>query len=251
MNRRLLYGLAGLLALVLLAGCTAFGGATSEAGLLEEREYEWETETDVVIDLGDGEYSAVHEIENRSTVRLYQSTRYGIENPIPVRSVQFRYENGTVVNASEIGVEETRNSVYLDLPDENGQLAYTASKRSKEFRTPVFTDGSYTVKVPPGHRVDNFVLATVRPGGSEQEIVDDRVHITWSDLSSGSIRVDYYLARDLYLFAGLVVVAGIGAAIALGYVYRQIQQLRREREELGLDLDTGDDGSDGPPPGMR
>lgn len=250
MNRRLRIGIVGLVALFLLAGCSAFGGAASESAVMEDRDYDWETDSDVVIDLGDDAYTAVHTVENQSTVRVYQSNRYGIENPLPIRSVQFRYTNGTVVNASQIDIDETRSSVYLHLPEDHGQVAFTASKRSTEFRTPVFTDGEYTVKVPPGERVDNIVFATVRPGGSEQEIVDDRVHVTWSELSSGSIRVEYYTPRDVYLFAGLVLLAGTGALIGIGYVYRQIQQLRRQREELGLDVDVAEDDSD-PPPGMR
>lgn len=251
MNRRCWLGILGFLAVVALAGCTAFMGATSEAGLHADAEYDWDTETDVVIDLGDDSYTAVHTIEDRSHLRVYQSNRYGIENPIGIRALQFRYENGTVVNASAFGISETRSAVELDLPADNGQVAYTAPKRSKEFTSPVFTPGSHTIKVPPDHHVENFVLGTVRPRGANTEVVDGRVHLTWGDLSSGLIRVNYYLERDLYLFAGLVVIGSIGAVIALGYVYRQIQQLRREREELGLNLDVSDDDSKGPPPGMR
>lgn len=252
MNRRLLVGLGGIILLIVLAGCTSFGGATSESGLAENTTYDWDTETDVVIDLDEGEYTAVYDIENQSSISIYQSTRYGTEHPIGVRGVQFRYPNGTVVNASAIEVSESRSAVNLDLPAENGQLAFTAPKRSNQFALPVFIEGSYTVKVPEGHRVDNMILATVRPGGYESELVDDRVHLTWADLTSSSLRVEYYLARDLYLFAGLIVTAIFAGGIGIGYVYRQILQLQREREELGLDVDVDDDPTQkGPPPGMR
>lgn len=251
MNRRLWLGILGFVVLMSLAGCTAFTGATSESGLMANASYDWETDTDVEIDLGDDAYTAVHTIEGQQRINLYQSNRYGIENPLAIRALQFRYENGTVANASEIGVSETRSAVELTLPAEDGQLAYTAPKRSKEFVTPVFTSGSYTVKVPPDHDVENFVLGTVRPRGADSEVIDGRVHLTWSDISSGSIRVNYYLERDLYLFGGLVIVGSIVAAIGIGYVYRQIQALRRKREELGLDLDMSDDDSRDPPPGMR
>lgn len=249
-TRRRLVILA-VLAILALGGCTTFGGATSEAGLTEDAGYDWGTEADVEYDLAAGEYTAVYAIENRSSISIYQTTRYGTEDPIGIRAVQFRHPNGTVVNASEIGVSEDRSSVDLDLPADEGQLAFTASKRSKEFVIPVFVEGSHTVKVPADHRVENFVLGTVSPRGYETETVGDRVFVRWGDLASGSIRVEYYLARDVYLFAGLIGMAAIAGVLGIGFVYRQIQQLRREREALGLDVETGDDGGKGPPPGMR
>ncbi len=240
----------GLVALLFLSGCMGFGSATSEERLLESATYDWEPDTDVRIDLGEREYRAVYSLENRSTMRIYQATRYGTEHPVQIRSLQFRYTNGTVINASAIGVEESRSAVYLDLPADDGQVAFTAPKRSKSFSTQVFVEGSYEITVPPGHRVDNIVLGTVRPGGYETERIGDRVHITWEDVTSRSIRVDYYLERDLYLFSGIIVAAVIAGAVGMGYVYRQIKELRRQREELGLDLDVDDDRRQ-PPPGMR
>lgn len=251
-TRRRTFAIGLLVVLLFLSGCMGFGSATSEERLLESATYDWDTETDVRIDLGESEYRSVYSMENRSTMRIYQATRYGTEHPVQIRSLQFRYDNGTVVNASAIGVEESRSAVYLDLPAEDGQVAFTAPKRSKSFSTQVFVEGSYEITVPPGHRVDNIVLGTVRPGGYDTELVGDRVHITWEDVTSRSIRVEYYLERDLYLFAGLVVTAAIAGAIGIGYVYRQVQALRRRREEMGLDLDLDDD-DDGrrPPPGMQ
>lgn len=250
MNRRRTLAIVGVALLVSLSGCTLLGGTTTNAELFESAEYGWDTDTDVVIDLGEDEYAAIHQIENRSSVRIYHSTRYGIENPIPIRAVQFRHPNGTVVNASAMDISESRSAVNVELPAEEGQLAYIGPKRDKEFQTPAITDGSYTVKVPPGHDVENFILGTVRPRGAETTTVDGRVHVIWDQLGDGTIEVSYYLVRDLYLFGGLVVAASIAALIALGMVYRQIQELRREREEMGIDIDA-DDSSDGPPPGMR
>ncbi len=248
MSRRRVLAVFGLGLLLALSGCTLFGGATTNAALFESAEYEWDTDADVVIDLREDEYAAVHRIENRSSIRIYQSTRYGIENPIPIRAVQFRYPNGTVVNASAMEISESRSDVTIELPAEQGQLAYIGPKRAKEFHTPVFTAGAYTVKVPPGHDVENFVLGTVRPRGAETSTVDGRVHVRWEQLEEGTIRINYYLTRDLYLFAGLIGAASIAALIGVGIVYRQIQELRRRREEMGLDVEED---SNGPPPGMR
>lgn len=247
MNRRLLVGIGAFVLLIVLAGCL---GATSESGLTEDASYDWETDSTVTIDLDEGAYTAVIQIEETEEFRVYQSTRYGTEHPVGVRSVQFRYPNGTVVNASEIGIRETRSSVYIDPPAQNGTIAYTASKQSKEFTSPVLRSGDWEIILPEGHRVDNMILATVRPGGYNEEVIDDRVHLTWDELASGQIRIQYYLARDLYLFGGLILAAGIAGAIGIGYVYRQILNLRRKREELGLDLDMDDEFGRDPPRGM-
>lgn len=250
MTRRLLLGIGLTIALLALAGCASFGNVTSEEGLSEGATYDWETDANVTIDLREDTYTAVYDIEDRSSIRVYQRTRYGIEDPLAIRSLQFRYPNGTVVEASAFEVSETRSAVHLELPAENGQLAYTAPKRSKQFSTTVFVEGSWEVIVPEGHRVDNMVLATVRPGGYESRLEEDRVHLTWDSVTSRSVRVEYYLARDLYLFVGLIALAAVAGVAGIGYVYRQIQDLRRERRELGLDLEVDED-DDRPPPGMR
>ncbi len=249
MNRRLFLAIGCLAILVLLSGC--LGGATSEDGLAADAEYDWDTDATVTLDLSEGSYTTVIQLEDVDEFRIYQSTRYGTEHPVGVRAVQFRYPNGTVVDADHIGVRETRNSVYIEPPAPNGTIAYTASKQSNEFTSPVLKSGDWEIILPDGHRVDNIVLGTVRPGGYEAELVDDRVHLRWDELSSGTIRIQHYFARDLYLFAGLVVAAAIAGAIGIGYVYRQIKALRREREELGLDMDADDSFDRGPPPGMR
>lgn len=238
MNRRLVLAIAGLGLLLVLSGCFGLGGATSEERLAEDADYDWDTDAAATFDLSSGSYTAVLELEEVDELRVYQSTRYGTEHPVGVRAIQFRYENGTVVNSSEIGVRDTRNSVYVTPPEPNGTLAYTASKQSNEFRTPVLVEGDWKVILPEDHRAGNIVLGTIRPGGSSSEMIDDRVHITWDELSSGTVRVNHYLARDLYLFAGLVLSAVVAGAIGVGYVYRQIQSLRRQRADLGLDFDA-------------
>lgn len=251
MNRREFLAAGAVAGSTAIAGCAGFGSVTSEEGLNEDAGYDWDTDANATIAIGDGEYQAVYTIEDESTIRLYESTRYGDDRPIDVRAVQFRYPDGTVVGMDEIEVEETRSEVYVHLPAENGQLAFTSDSQPNNFASETFVDGSYEVILPPGYRVDNFVLGTVRPGGYESELVGDQVHLRWDEMEADAVSVRYYLERDVYLFAGLIVIASIGAAIAGSYVYRQIQELRRQREEAGLDVDIEDDDQDGPPPGMR
>ncbi|WP_331232486.1 DUF5803 family protein [Natronorarus salvus] len=253
MNRRLTATLA-VAVLLILSGCAGLGSTTSEDGLAAEptEEYPWESDRDGTIVIGDGEYRAVYRVENQSTVLLYQSTRYGDDRPIPVESIRFQYEDGTVVDydSGEIEVDESRTAVTVELPAEDGKLAYTGSTRSRNFDTRTVVPGSYEVVLPPGYRADNFILGTIRPGGYEQTIEDDRVHLTWEEVGSSTISLRYYQERDVTLFTGLVVVASAGALIALARVRKQIKELQRKREEAGLDIDIEDDRDD-PPPGMR
>lgn len=251
MRARRLACLGGLCSLLLLAGCAGIGSTTSDAALAENATYDWNSSANVSITLEEDEYHAVYEIDNRSSLQVYRSTRYGTDQPIPIRAVQFRYPNGTVVNASNLTVSESRSRVTVRFPADEGQFAFTGHKRSKQFSLPVFIDGSYEVSIPPGHRVDNLVLATVRPRGYETTMVDNRVHVQWEEVASRSITVNYYRGRDLYLLIGLIIVAGIAGAIGITYVWWQIKELRERRREMGLDVDTDDDefGRE-PPPGM-
>lgn len=250
MKRREFLAAGGTAGAVAVAGCAGFGSVTSEDGLSEETEYDWDTDADATIEITDGESRAVYTIEDESTVRLYQSTRYGDDNPIDVRAVQFRYPDGTVVGMDEIEVEETRSEVYVHLPADEGQLAFSSDSQSRNFATETFVDGSYEVILPPGYRVDNFVLGNVRPGGSEIETVDDQSHIRWDEMDASAVSVRYYLERDVYLFGGIIAIASTGAAIAGAYVHRQMKELRRRREEMGLGVDVEEDDRK-PPPGMR
>jgi hypothetical protein len=155
------------------------------------------------------------------------------------------------VPEEKLVVNKTRRRTQVYLPvNETGQLAFTAPKNGKQIATPTFVRGSYELALPEGTSVGLPVLAQVSPGASRTETVDDRVHVYWENVDQApSLVVRYYLDRDLLLFGGLVgllFVLGAGGAV---YYYRQIQETVRKREEVGLDVDTGDDsdGGGGPP----
>ena len=74
------------------------------------------------------------------------------------------------------------------------------------------------------------------------------MHLEFDELDR-TLNIQWYLARDLWLFAGLIGLLGVVGAGGVGYYLYQIRQLEREREDLGLDVTDEDDGRD-PPPGM-
>lgn len=258
MNRRLLLGFGALVLLALTAGCTGlFGpGEFSEEQLNQEATYDWNTSADVTVNItGGDEYRAIYDFSNRSELAIHQRESLGGETSVEVAAVQFRYPNGTVVTAEKIEVEKRDDETVIRPPADAGKLAYSAPHRGKSFTTPVYVEGSYEVILPEGMRVDNFLLSQVRPGDhttrGPEGTADNRVHIEWAEVTADNIVVRYYLARDLTIFAAIIGGAALIALLGLAYFRLQIRQLERQREELGLNVDTGDDEFDqGPPPGM-
>jgi hypothetical protein len=73
------------------------------------------------------------------------------------------------------------------------------------------------------------------PAGATTERVDNRVRVTWENVESSSILVQYYKQNDLTIFGAII---GILSAIAVGGLYyyrRQIDRLHETRVEMGLD----------------
>ncbi|WP_276301560.1 DUF5803 family protein [Halorussus lipolyticus] len=255
MNRRLLLGFAALALLAVTAGCSGvFGGDQFSEKRLEGdggADYEWDTDTDVTINVTGGQYHAIYDFENRTQLRIFERESLGEKTPVEVNTVRFRYPNGTVVTLDQEQVRKQDSRTVFTLPSEEGQLAYTAPHRGKSFNTPTYVEGSYEVVLPTGMRVGNPILSQVRPDADEKTQIDSRVHLRWAEVTADNVVVRYYLARDLKIFAGIIGAGILIALLGLGYFRLQIRQLEQEREEMGLNVDTdGDEFDQGPPPGM-
>lgn len=255
-NRRLLLAVAVVALLATLAGCSTFFGGLSDEQLDREGDYAdlRERNATVAVDIetggitSSGEFRAVYDLEDTEALALYRS-RFYREEPLDVRAVRYWYPNGTEVTGSELDVEQGRSSTEIRVPDGNGTLAFTADAGDKSFTLPAFVAGSYDVTLPEGHRTTAFLLGDVRPGGYEREIEDDRERLRWEEVD-GTVSLQYYRARDVPLFLGLVAVVVTVGGAALGVTYRKVKRLQRKREELGLDVELEDDDR-GPPPGFR
>ena len=257
MNRKVLL-LTAVGMLVFLSGCSVFGGGEiDEEDLLGEQEYDWESNASATYDLSvsSSSYTAVVEIENQSSLDVYRSTYYQGDQPVSVESLQFQFENGTVVNATHANLTATEESDHTELgfPAENGTVAWTAPRSGKQWSTPVFVEGSHQVHLPESTRVGIPFLSQTSPGADLSTVEDDQMTLFWEEPDSSSISIRYYLVRDLYLFGGLAAIAlllGVGGTL---YYLREIREAQQKREEVGLDIDYDDDdfGGNGPPPGMR
>ena len=252
MNRRTLAGLA-LVAALLLAGCSG-ASEIPEEDLTGEASYDWETDTAVTFNLSRSSYTTVVAVQNQTNLTVWERDELGSESPVDLEALRFRFENGTVVNATHgsLSATRTQDNTVVSLPAETGAVAYTAGRTGKRFSSPAFIEGSYAVVLPSSARVGVPLLSQASPGGRSTSVSDGRMTVRWNDLSDGALSVRYYLQRDLLLFGGLVavvVLVGGGGAV---YYLREIRTLEAQREELGVDIDYDDDpGDDGPPPGMR
>jgi hypothetical protein len=276
MDRRLL-AVGALLALVALSGCLGGGGEISEDKLTKNATYDWEKNvtasynvtTSSLLSFSSNDYRAVIQVENRSTLELHRSTLFRGDQPVSIRSLQFRFPNESasgerIVNATHenLTAVEQSDETEIRLPAANGTVAYAAnwggasrawggSPRTWRVRTPV--EGSHEVVMPDGARTDLPLFSLTSPSSDEKSVENNRQTIRWDDLSSGSITIRYYLVRDLFLFGGLFAIVILVGLAGMGYYYRGIQRAQKKREEVGLDVEQDDDdvGDDGPPPGVR
>lgn len=272
MTDRRLLAVGGLLVLVALSGCLGGGGEISEDKLTKETQYNWDTNATVsynvttspLLSFSSNDYRSTVTVENRSAIELYRSTLFRGDQSISIRSLKFQFPNGSIVNASHDNLTAVKQSdeTEIRLPAENGTVAYAAnwggasrawggSPRTWRVQTPV--EGSHEVVMPGGARTELPLFSLTSPGGHDTSLEDNRQHIRWDDLSSGTITIRYYLVLDLYLFGGLFLIGALAGVAGFAYYYRGIKRAQEKREEVGLDVEQDDDdvGDDGPPPGVR
>jgi len=265
---RLLAALAVLVVLSTTSGCVSlFDGGPDEGALNErpEEPYDWNTTADATVDVRKHDYRAVYNVSDRREIALYTRNALGMESPLSVSKLRFRYPTDhpdappdrvvSVANDSAFNVSQSRNDLVVALPARGGQLAYTTPKQGTTVGMPVYIDDreqppSYEMILPPGTDVAVPLLAKVQPGGFTTSDVDGRVHVFWEEVTAGTVSVRFYLDRDLYIFGGMVGLLALVGVAGAAYYLLQIRQLVKRREEVGLDVDVGDDSGDGPPPGM-
>lgn len=265
-RRRQLLAVLAFVALLLGAGCLGYvtgGGEIDDSTLDREpaEPYEFGSDRDgLLIVTQESEYRAVYDVDGREQVRLYQETGYGTEEPIELHALRVRYADGEVVNGSTFRahggeVERTPDEVWVRFPDdlEVEKLAFTAPSTPKRFVATVPVEGSLEVALPPERRVDFFLFGNVAPGGYETEVRGDTQHVVWEEFSGDRVIVQFYLQRDLWIFAAAFAIAAVIAVAGVSYYRRRIERLEAQRKEMGLDveeeLEEHDD--DGPPPGLR
>jgi hypothetical protein len=266
MNRRLLLAATALAALTLTAGCLSFftGTSISDETLDAQpvAEYDWDADADAHIELTeDAQFTAVYRV-NTTEMTLYRRDAFGGREPISASAFRYRYPNGTVINGSAFDehggdVTKSRDEITVTFPtdgptDGSARFAFSAESTPKQFSLPVYVEGSYQVLLPPNRRIEVPILGRATPSGYDTTDVGDRTLIRWESVTTNTVSVQYYLQRDLVVFAVILTVASVVAVVGALHYQRQIRRLQRRREEVGPDVDTGDDDDDrGPPPGMR
>lgn len=250
MTRRLAVAIVAVLALAVTGGCLGYltGGGSVDAATLDaepESPYDWNSSRNATLTLDTGsQLRAVYNVSADQRLRLYQPTSPGQEGPLDISAVRFRYANGTVINGTTLQargeVDQTTDEVFVTVPAD-GKLAFTAGATPRRLTLPVYVAGSYEVTLPEGSRMDFFLFSNTAPAGAETDLVDNRVHVTWDEVTTGSVMVQYYQRQDLTIFA---VVVALLSAIAVGGLYyyrRQIDRLHEVRVEMGLDDEDEED----------
>jgi hypothetical protein len=255
MTRRHL-ALGALALLVLLAGCSVGPQEIPAKDLTGEATYDWDTNASVTYNITSNQYTAIYNVTNQTTLEVFGRSTLGGDQPLDVSALRFRFRNGTVVNANHSGLSVVRESDFtnVSLPAREGKLAFANDRNGKEFRSPVFLEGSWEVTLPAAARVGVPFLSAVSPGNYNRSYDNNRVTIRWGNVTAGSVHARWYMQLDLFLFT-TIVIAGLGLGIG-GAVYylRQIRRLERRRKEMGIDVeeeDQDDPRDSGPPPGMR
>jgi|AntRauTorckE6833_2_1112554.scaffolds.fasta_scaffold02781_5 hypothetical protein len=251
-RKRLALGVLALAMLAVSAGCASpFGGGVDEEQLNENATYEWNASTDVYVNVTTGQYHAVYDVDNFEG-KEFEIWQPGIDsrNPVDISALRYRYPNGTTMKGANLTVERRGGATVVELPRSQGKLAFTAAADRKSLTLPSYMEGSYHVVLPENMRVGFPLFGRVAPGADERTLNESssRVHLEFDELDR-TLNIQWYLARDLWLFAGLIGLLGVVGAGGVGYYLYQIRQLEREREDLGLDVTDEDDGRD-PPPGM-
>ncbi len=217
----------------------------------ENATYEWNDSADVYVNATGGQLKAVYDVSGFEGTE-FELWRPGIEsrNPRPIAALEYRYPNGTTVTAENLSVERSGGATVVTLPQSSGKVAFTTATDDKSLLLPSYMEGSYHVVLPENMRVGFPLFGQVSPGADDRSLDEatSRVHLRWEELSR-TLSLQWYLARDIWLFAGLVLVLAAIGAVGVSYYVYQIRQLEQQREDLGLDMSDQDDGRD-PPPGM-
>jgi hypothetical protein len=246
MNRKRAFAYCLVVVFVSLAGCSSVLGPepVDTEALKQNETYDWQTGVNASITVTGAQYEAVYDVTNSSKFVVYSRDGLGENHPLSISSLKFQYQNGTVVNASSplLNATNEEHETVIFLPTRNGKVAFSAPAQGKRFATQTFVAGSYNVTLPKNMRAEYVPLAHVSPSGYETHRTDTgRVRIHWQDVQSEAVVVRYYLQRDLYIFAAGAAVLVLVALVGALYYLRQIRELERRRQDVGPDIDTGDD----------
>lgn len=226
--------------LVLTAGCSALGGEVDEDDLDDDVEHDWNTTANATFDLGADSYRAVYHLGETESIKLYRPRRIQSREPVDPSGISFRYPNGTVINLTKANVKRSDGATVVTPPVKNGSIGFEAGRTNKRLTVPTNVDGSYEVILPENGRVRYPFLGRVVPGADERTVENGRTHLQWEDPGRDTLVVEYYLVRDLLLLGGIVVVSSVAIIGGVVYFALRIRRLRRRRDEVALDVDTGD-----------
>ncbi len=222
-----------LLFLVICAGCQTISIMESEPSPPDPLTYTslWGHDEGALFQLEKKQYQAVYSIEDESKIDLYHIHRINTKRPLDLSNVQFRHPNGTIIFEDKLSIEQSRFSTSIILPSSPGKLGFTSPRSGKSFQAPVITSGNYVVILPKNSDVSISLLSKVSPSNYTTTFTSNQLHLHWNDPSSEAIYVQYYLARDAQLLAGLLLFCGASLLLYSLFFWSQMKRIRKNKFE--------------------
>jgi len=222
-----------LLFLVICAGCQTISIMEPEPSSPDPLAYAplWDHSEDALFQLEQKQYQAVYSIKNESKVDLYRIHRINTKKPLDLSNVQFRHPNGTIIFEDKLLIERSRFSTSITLPNSPGKLGFTSPRSGKSFQAPVIFSGNYVVILPNDSDVSISLLSKVSPSNYTTTFTSNQLYLHWTDPSSEAIYVQYYLARDAQLLAGLLLFCGTSIVLYSLFFWSQMKRIRKTKFE--------------------
>jgi hypothetical protein len=225
MRRRVALALA-LVAVALLTGCLS--------PLPQEGEVEygdrWNTTSDTTYYIDDDTFTAVVRVDslNGSEFEIWERDPFGGDNPVEVAGVRFR-DDGNVTNVTDVDTSGDRTVV--ELPAEEGRLAYTAAKSGTSFTHPSPVTGSVEAHLPPGTDARDFFLGRISPAG--YNVTSERpLTVRWGGIDRGRyVTVEYYQRGYPYILIGVLALLLVAAVVVFLYYRRRLEEM--EEKQVG------------------
>lgn len=222
MRRRV--ALLAVVGLAVLAGCVS---PLPPEGEVDHGD-RWNTSADVTYYLDQNTFTAVVDVGslNGTELEVWERDPFGGDSPVQIAGVRYR-NDGNVTNITE--VDESGDRTVVELPGNDGQVAYIATKTGTEFTHPSPVTGTVEAHLPPGTEARNFFLGRLSP--PEYNVTsEDPLVVRWEGIERGRyVTVEYYRRGYPVLFGGVIAVLLVAAVVVVYYYRRRLAEMREEQ----------------------
>jgi hypothetical protein len=226
----------GRLALVVvLLGVVVLTGCLSPLPPEDEIDHSgvWNTTDDVTYHLEGNTFTAVVRVDSfeGDEFEVWERDPFGGDNPVQVVGVEFRNTDGEVTEIADENIDTSGDRTVVTLPENEGRLAYIATKSSSEFTHPTTVTGSVRVHLPEGADARDFFLGGISP--ADYEVVsEDPLVLRWDEVERGTyVTVEHYREGYPQILILTLVVLAIVAGVVVYYYRRKLDEMEEKKME--------------------